>query len=81
MDNAKALNITLRKSEIRAYELSIGYALRGNKPQDFGPCGVMQECKFTPDVMPALRDQLIDDLLNSQYKNLDQVIFPEWPHQ
>jgi RHS repeat-associated protein len=81
MENAKALNITLRQSEIRAYELSIGYALRGNKPQDFGPCGLMQECKFTPGMMPAMRDQLINDLLNSQYKDLDKVLFPEWPHQ
>ncbi|MBS1786920.1 MAG: RHS repeat protein [Acidobacteria bacterium] len=77
MDKANALNITLRESEIRAYKLSISYAQRGNQTLNFGPCGLMQECKFPPAMMPALRDQRIDDLLNSQYTNLNTVIFPE----
>lgn len=75
-----ALNITLRQSEIRAYQLSIGLALAGNKTQNFGACGLTKECKFTPSMMPAMRDQLINDLLNTQYKNepLDHVLFPEF---
>ncbi len=75
-----ALHITLRQSEIRAYQLSIGLALAGNKTQNFGACGLMTECKFTPGMMPAMRDQLINSLLDTQYKdvNLDSVIFPEF---
>ncbi len=78
MDLAKALNITLGESEVRAYLLSIGYAQRGNTTLNFGPCGLMQECKFPPGMMPALRDQRIQDLLNSQYTGLDTVLFPEF---
>ena len=74
---ANALNIKLRDSERRAYRLSISYAQRGNQTLNFGPCGITKECKFPPGMMPALRDQQIDDLLNSQYKNLDTVLFPE----
>jgi hypothetical protein len=83
MDRAKVLNITLRQSEISTYELSIGYALRGNTSQNFGPCGLMQECKFSPGMMPAKRDQLINDLLDSQYRDahLDHVLYPELPHE
>jgi RHS repeat-associated protein len=77
MDKANPLNITLRQSEIRAYKLSISYAQRGNQTLNFGPCGMTKECKFPPSMMPALRDQQIDDLLRSQYKNLDTVIYPE----
>jgi hypothetical protein len=75
----QSLNITLRASEIRAYLVSIGYAQRGNKTLNFGPCGVMGECKFPPGMMPALRDQRINDLLNTQYdsKMLDRLLYPE----
>jgi RHS repeat-associated protein len=75
----QSLNITLRASEIRAYLVSIGYAQRGNKTLNFGPCGVMGECKFPPGMMPALRDQRINDLLNTQYdsKMLDKLLYPE----
>ncbi len=78
MSNAYPLNITLRQSEVRAYLPSIGYAQRGNVTQNFGSCGVMQECKFPPCMMPAMRDQRINDLLDSQYTNLDRVLFPEF---
>ncbi len=74
-----ALNITLRQSEITAYQVSIGLAQQGNKTTNFGACGLMQECKFAPGMMPALRDQRINDLLNSQYTGLDGVLFPEFP--
>jgi len=76
MTKADALNITLRDSERRAYKLSISYAQRGNTTLSFGRCGLTPDCKFPPGMMPALRDQQIDDLLNSQYKNLDTVLFP-----
>ena len=76
MTKADALNITLRDSERRAYKLSISYAQRGNVTLNFGPCGMTKECKFPPAMMPALRDQQIDDLLNSQYKGLDNFLFP-----
>ena len=81
MDKADALNITLQDSERRAYKLSISYAQRGNVTRNFGPCGMTKECKFPPGMMPALRDQQIDDLLRSQYKNLDTVLFPELKKQ
>jgi hypothetical protein len=80
MQTLKALNITRRKIEIGAYQLSIGYAQRGNQTLNFGPCGSMQECVFPPGMMPALRDQRINDLLNdprNHYKDLDQVLLPE----
>jgi len=75
----QSLNITLRASEIRAYLVSIGYAQRGNKTLNFGPCGVMGECKFPPGMMPALRDQRINNLLNTQCdsKMLDKLLYPE----
>ena len=75
-----ALKITLRQSEIRAYQLSIGMALSGNKTQNFGACGLMTECKFSPGMMPAMRDQLINNLLDTQYKDvpLDHVLYPEF---
>ena len=75
----QSLNITLRQSEIRAYTLSIGYAQRGNQTLNFGPCGVMGECKFPPGMMPAQRDSRIIDLLNdsrNNYKNPNSVLFP-----
>jgi RHS repeat-associated protein len=74
------LNITHRATETRAYQLSIGISLSGNDPLNYGPCGVQRECKFTPGMMPALRDQLIQDLLNDPrqgYKDLDSVLYPE----
>lgn len=74
---ADALNITHRQTETRAYLVSIGYAQRGNQTLNFGPCGMTKECKFPPGMMPALRDQQIQDLLNSQYKNLDTRLWPE----
>ena len=74
---ADALNITHRQTETRAYLVSIGYAQQGNKTLNFGPCGMTKECKFPPGMMPALRDQQIQDLLNSQYKNLDTRLWPE----
>ena len=81
IDAVRALNITGRQSEIRAYQLSIGYAQRGNQTLNFGACGLMQECKFPPGMMPALMDQRINDLLGTQYsqKNLDQLLFPGLP--
>jgi RHS repeat-associated protein len=77
MEKANALNITKRESELRAYKLSISYALRGNGSLNFGRCGLMAECKFSPGMAPALRDQRINDLLDSQYKNLDTFLYPE----
>ena len=81
MDAVRALNITGRQSEIRAYQLSIGYAQRGNQTLNFGACGLMQECKFPPGMMPALRDQRINDLLDTQYdpRDLNSVILPGLP--
>ena len=81
MQALKILNITGRESEIRAYQLSIGYAQRGNQTLNFGPRGLMQECKFPPGMMSAERDRLINDLLDSQYdkKDLNSVLFPGLP--
>jgi hypothetical protein len=76
-----SLNLTLRQSEIRAYELSIQYAQRGNKTLNFGPCGLMSECKFPPGMMPAQRDQRINDLLDdprNHYDHLGDFLFPEF---
>jgi RHS repeat-associated protein len=76
----RSLNITGRQSEIRAYQLSIGIAQRGNQTLDYGPCGVMSECKFPPGMMPALRDQRINDLLDKNYdkKDLDSLLYPQF---
>jgi hypothetical protein len=74
------MNITHRETETRAYSLSIGISLAGNDPLNYGPCGVQKECRFTPGMMPALRDQLIQDLLNDPrngYGNLTEVLYPE----
>ena len=81
-DQAWKLNITNRQSEIGAYLLSIGYALRDNRVVNFGPCGQMEECKFSPGMMPALRDHRINELLDdprNEYTDLDQVLFPTLP--
>ena len=80
-DKANILNITLRDSERRAYKVSVGYVLRGNGTVNFGPCGVMDECKFKPGMSQTQIDRMIDDLLEKQYKNLDSVIFPEFKEQ
>jgi RHS repeat-associated protein len=79
-----ALNLTLRESEIKAYQLSIQHAQRGNLTLNFGPCGLMDECKFPPAMMPAMRDQRINELLDdprNHYDNLDNFLYPEfkWP--
>jgi len=75
----QSLNITHMATEVRAYNLSIRLASQGNKTTNFGPCGLMTECKFPPAQMPAQRDQLIRDLLThpgSIYRNLDTVLYP-----
>jgi hypothetical protein len=74
------LNITHRETETRAYQLSIGITLAGNDRLNYGPCGVQSECNFKPGIMPALKDQLIQELLNDPkqgYKDLDTVLYPE----
>ncbi len=62
-------------TEVRAYQLSVRYALSGNSSLNFGPCGgVGEECKFYPGMMPAVRDQKIIDLLldpRNKYTGLD----------
>jgi RHS repeat-associated protein len=76
-----SLNITLRQSEIKAYQQSIQYAQRGNVTLNFGPCGLMDECKFPPSMGPAQRDQRINELLDdprNHYDHLDHVLFPEF---
>ena len=77
----QSLNITHMATELRAYELSVRYALSGNSSLNFGPCGgVGQECKFSPGMMPASRDQKIMDLLTdprNHYTGLDRAIYPE----
>jgi RHS repeat-associated protein len=77
----QSLNITHMATEVRAYELSVAYALSGNSRLDFGPCGGMgQECKFSPGMLPALRDQKIMDLLSdprNHYTGLNTVLYPE----
>jgi RHS repeat-associated protein len=77
----QSLNITHMATEVRAYELSIQYALSGNGNLNFGPCGgVGQECKFSPGMMPAVRDQKIMDLLadpRNRYTGLNTVLYPE----
>jgi RHS repeat-associated protein len=76
----QSLNITRRASETTAYGVSIGISLRGNDTVNYGPCGVQRECKFTPGMMPALKGQLIQDLLNDPrngYTDLDTVLYPE----
>ena len=76
-----SLNITGRQSEIKAYQLSIGIAQRGNETMDYGPCGVMSECKFTPGMMPAQMDERINELLDKNYdqKDLNSSIYPQFP--
>jgi hypothetical protein len=40
----------------------------------------MDECKFTPGMMPALRDQRINQLLDdprNHYTGLDTALYPE----
>jgi RHS repeat-associated protein len=76
----QSLNITHRETEIRAYQLSVRYALSGNQSLNFGPCGVMDECKFTPGMLPAVRDQRISQLLDdprNRYTGLNTVLYPE----
>jgi len=77
----RSLNITGRQTEIRAYQLSIGLAQRGNETLDYGACGLMAECKFPPTMMPAQLDQRINDLLDANYdkKNLDSPLYPQFP--
>ncbi len=77
----QSLNITHMATEIRAYELSVRYAISGNNSLNFGPCGgVGQECKFSPGMLPAVRDQRILDLLTdprNHYTGLNTVLYPE----
>ncbi|WP_228486487.1 RHS repeat-associated core domain-containing protein [Paludibaculum fermentans] len=77
----QSLNITHMATEVRAYELSVRYALSGNSSLNFGPCGgVGGECKFSPGMMPAVRDQKIIDLLTdprNKYTGLNTVLYPE----
>ncbi|MCX6620774.1 MAG: hypothetical protein NTY38_06785 [Acidobacteria bacterium] len=77
----QSLNITHMATEVRAYELSVRYALSGNSSLNFGPCGgVGGECKFSPGMMPAVRDQRIIDLLTdprNHYTGLNTVLYPE----
>ena len=77
----QSLNITHMATEVRAYELSVRYALSGNTSLNFGPCGgVGGECKFSPGMMPAVRDQKIIDLLTdprNKYTGLNTVLYPE----
>ena len=81
MEAVRALNLTGRQSEVRAYQLSIRYAQRGNTTLNFGPCGLQGECKFPPGMLPALRDQRINDLLDTQYdpRDLNSLIIPGLP--
>ena len=75
----QSLNITHMETEVRAYNLSIRLAASGNQTTNFGPCGMMTECKFSPGQMPAQRDQLIQQLLThpgSIYTGLDKVLLP-----
>jgi hypothetical protein len=76
----RSLNITGRQSEVRAYQLSIGIAQRGNNTLDYGPCGVMAECKFPPAMMPAQRDERINDLLDKNYDQdyLNSPLYPQF---
>jgi RHS repeat-associated protein len=77
----QSLNITHMATETRAYELSVRYAQSGNSSLNFGPCGGPgQECRFTPGMMPAQRDQLIQQLLTdprNNYTGLNTALYPE----
>jgi RHS repeat-associated protein len=77
----QSLNITHMASEIRAYQLSVRYALSGNSSLNFGPCGGPGgECRFSPGMLPAVREQRIIDLLTdprNKYTGLNTVLYPE----
>jgi hypothetical protein len=75
----RSLNITGRQSEIRAYQLSIGIANRGNETLNYGPCGLMTECKFPPGMLPSERDSRINDLSDKNYdpKDLESLRYPQ----
>jgi hypothetical protein len=76
-----ALNITKRETEVRAYHISVGYALRGNESLNLGHCG-KDPCKFRPGMMGKLKDDMINQLLDDPqngYTNLEKKLFPEYP--
>jgi RHS repeat-associated protein len=77
----QSLDITHLASETSAYGLSVAYTLAGNGRLNYGPCGgVDQQCKFSPAMMPAQRDQLIHDLITdprNKYTGLNTVLYPE----
>ena len=76
----ESLNISNRQSEIRAWQLSIGLMSTGNLKSNYGTCGV-DECKFTPGMLPGTRDRLINQLLDdprNRYLGLDLKIYPEF---
>ena len=76
----RSLNITGRESEIRAYNLSIGIAQRGNETLKYGSCGLMTECSFPPTLMPSLKEERINALLDANYdkKQLESELYPQF---
>ena len=72
-----ALNITQRQSEVRAYQLSLRLRNLAGMSNTYS-CGVV-ECDFSRPMPPALRDQMINILIDDPRNGVDNPASPLYP--